>query len=104
MKEITYNDFLSLTEKWNEETRIISNPSVIYANQNYLDIISIGTKAIPWILKDWETSDRHWFDALYKITGENPIQSINSGNIIKMKEDWILWAINNKYIKLTIIE
>lgn len=88
-----YNEFLKLSNQWKEETKILSDSNKIYSNKNYIDIINIGPKAIPFILKDWENSNAHWFHALYKITGENPIQPENNGNILKMKEDWI------KYIK-----
>jgi hypothetical protein len=84
-----YNEFLKLSKQWKEETKILSDSNKIYTNQNYIDIINIGPKAIPFILKDWENSNAHWFHALYKITGENPIHPDNNGNIIKMKEDWI---------------
>lgn len=81
--------FNELKEKWNNETFLCSNSETIYGNIHYKQIILLGDDVIPLILKDWETSDNHWFNALEKITNQNPINPKNRGIIKLMKKDWI---------------
>lgn len=81
--------FEQLKKNWNRETFLSSSSDDIYNNSNYQKIISLGKQVIPLILKDWETTDNHWFHALNMITGENPIKIEHRGQIKLMKKDWI---------------
>lgn len=94
--------FNQLKDQWLENTKFSSNSNLIVSDPNYLEIISMGTEAIPFILKDWETSDNHWFVALRKITDVDliSIHSRNSGKIRKMKQDWITYLNSKQNVDL----
>jgi hypothetical protein len=92
-----FKRFLILKEKWESETLFVSNGSLIISNSAYKNIINIGGMAIPWIFREMKKNDNHWFYALEKITGKNPIKNENIGIISKMKDDWLNWGENNNY-------
>ena len=87
--------FLTLKDKWKNETLFISSGTELISNSAYKEIISLGKIAIPWIIREFKKTNDHWFYALERISGENPIKEENIGIVEKMKEDWILWAEKN---------
>lgn len=92
-----FKHFLHLKDKWKSETLYFSSSSHIFNNSAYLEIIGLGKKSIPWIIRELKKTNDHWFYALKKITGKNPVNPEHYGIINKMKEDWIEWAKNNNY-------
>ncbi|NCX95623.1 MAG: hypothetical protein EBX41_04300 [Chitinophagia bacterium] len=91
--------FLQYKEIWENETLLLSDTSKIISHPAYLNIIRLGSPVLPFILKDMEQTQNHWFFALQQITGENPVLKEHSGNIEEMINDWLNWA-NEKQIVL----
>lgn len=89
-----FRRFLRLKNQWKKETRLVSSGSVLINNGCYKNIIDMGSIAVPWIIRELRRSNDHWFFALEKITGVDPIKEENIGIIEKMKNDWIDWASN----------
>ncbi len=94
---VAYKNFLKLKIVWLQETQYFSSSAKIYNNAAYLQILSMGLQSVPWMLRDLQKHDTHWFYALNKLTGMNPIQPAHYGIVPKMKEDWIAWAKENNY-------
>ncbi len=92
VEQSTFRKFLRLKNKWKIETLFSSSGTDIISNSAYQNIIELGLMAVPWIIREMKKSDEHWFYALEKITGENPIKEENIGKIDEMKNDWINWA------------
>ncbi|MBG6060994.1 hypothetical protein IWX83_000768 [Flavobacterium sp. CG_9.1] len=92
-----FKHFLQLKDKWKSETLYYSSSSQIFNNSAYREIIALGSKTIPWIIRELKKTNDHWFYALKKISGENPVNPDHYGIITKMKEDWIEWAQKNNY-------
>lgn len=92
VEQTTFRKFVKLKNKWKYETLFSSSGTEIISNSAYQNIIDIGFMAVPWIIREMKKSDEHWFYALEKITGENPIKEGNIGKIDEMKKDWINWA------------
>lgn len=90
-----YRKFLKLKDRWLKETVFVSSSVEKVSNSAYKEIISFGNVALPWIIRDLKKTNSHWFYALEKISGKNPIKEENIGYVIKMKEDWINWANDN---------
>jgi hypothetical protein len=86
--------FENLKSKWWEETSLSSNPNDIYNNKYYKEIISLGEKIIPILIKDLDTANGDWFEALYEITKINPVKKENIGYVKKMSDDWKNWYGN----------
>jgi hypothetical protein len=93
-----YRRFIRLKNQWLEETKFTSSSTQIYNNNAYKKIICLGAKSIPWIIRDLKKTNAHWFNALFQITGENPINPDHSGIVPKMAEDWINWAEKKGYV------
>ncbi len=50
---------------------------------------------VPYIIQDMlENGPNHWFNALSRITGANPITKDIVGNLDKMADAWITWYNN----------
>ena len=93
-----FKEFIVLRDRWKEETIFVSSGTILISNSAYKSIIHMGSLTIPWIFREMKKNDDHWFYALEKITGINPIKPENVGIIEKMKEDWFNWASQNDYV------
>jgi len=65
---------------------------------NYQNIIGMGKQALPFIFREMRKEYDDWFDALYEITGKDPVKEENYGDFVEMTNDWILWAKIHKYL------
>ena len=52
----------------------------------------MGTSVLPLILEELRDEPDHWFDALFEITGENPIPPGLRGDVAAMAQVWVNWA------------
>lgn len=84
--------FASLSRKWREEIGPESSLSKITGNINYLRIISLGKKALPFILRDLQREPAPWFLALRAITGEENVGREHAGDFRKMADAWLVWG------------
>ncbi|KAB2922015.1 MAG: hypothetical protein F9K22_12670 [Bacteroidetes bacterium] len=85
-------EFLELAAKWRKETRGYSTMLHKAMNNSYLDIIGMGEKVVPFILRDLNNELDHWFLALKHITKENPVPDADNGSPEKMRRAWIEWG------------
>lgn len=90
--------FDMLKTNWKDETQFLSSSTEIHNNKNYQEIIRLGPKVLPYILNDLKVSDGLWFNALSNITGLNPIPPNYYGNFNMMRDIWLSWGRENKYI------
>jgi hypothetical protein len=91
--------FISLANRWHEETDYLSSPSRITDNDTYLKIISMGESVIPLILQDMQEHGGNWYRALRILSDEDPVSPETRGDIPKMKEAWLRWGRDKGYIK-----
>ncbi|AFY69548.1 hypothetical protein Pse7367_1254 [Thalassoporum mexicanum PCC 7367] len=82
--------FDALTSIWREETACFSSITKIIKHPAYQEIINIGAEAVPLILNDLEKEPDHWFYALYKITGTNPVSP--DSNFEQAAQEWLQWG------------
>lgn len=90
--------FQLLAESWKEESRFFSFAKQSTQLQSYQAIIEMGDSALPFIFKEMINEPNHWFTALKKIVGENPVSPEHTGNIQLMTNDWLQWAKMKNYI------
>ena len=86
--------FHTLASRWESETAAHSSVSQIALNPAYQQIIGLGTAVIPLILRELRQRPNHWFWALRAITGEDPIQPEQRGNMREMTSAWLQWGEN----------
>lgn len=87
--------FGELANDWIVDTRFQSSMTRITSHPAYRKIISLGQEVLPLILRDLATSPKPWFAALREITGTDPVQPHERGNVRAMTSAWLRWAQNN---------
>jgi hypothetical protein len=96
--ESSNQKFLRLTSAWKTDTRFSSSAMDLLMNPSYLEIISMGEKALPLIFSELQKKADHWFIALSIITKNNPVPSTERGNVKAMTNSWLLWGEKNGYV------
>jgi len=90
--EVTGEEFRLLIDTLERECAHLSSIREFSQHPAYLQIIGMGPRALPLILKELEESPGHWFLALREITQENPVLPEHRGSISQMAQDWLGWA------------
>ncbi len=90
--EIDVKDFQALADKWRQDTLDLSSLTEMVAHPAYLQIISMGGKAVPLLLAELRREPDHWFVALEVIAKFNPVAPTDAGNLKKMTAAWLAWA------------
>lgn len=87
--------FRALAKRWREERGFTSSISKMALCPSYQQIIGMGEKAVPLILRqlrDEGDDPDHWFWALKMITGADPVPASARGDTAEMAEAWFAWA------------
>ena len=84
--------FQRFVEKWKSECPPSSSAEKLAMHPLYQRIIGLGPDVLPCLFRELDTSPHHWFWALRAITGENPVEPANRGNLKAMTKDWLAWA------------
>jgi hypothetical protein len=90
--------FNNLVARWRADTAFSSSDTDVVMHPAYQDVIGMGKRAIPLILKELQASGGNWFWALRHISGENPIDPRDVGKTRKMAEAWIRWGQDRRYL------
>lgn len=85
-------EFAQLAQLWHEETGHMSSAISITQHPAYVRIISMGAEVVPFILEDLARTNAHWFVALRRITGENPVAPEDVGNVAQIAAAWSRWG------------
>jgi hypothetical protein len=75
-----------------DECAHLSSVREVVLHPAYLQIVGMGPRAVPWLLRELEHEPGHWFWALRAITQEDPVIPENRGMIAQMAQDWLRWA------------
>ncbi len=86
-----------LMAAWLDDTLDMSSTHDMVTHPAYLQIITNGRRALPFIFRELEREPNHWFTALQAITRENPVPDNARGNIILMRDHWLQWAEREGY-------
>jgi hypothetical protein len=86
------DDFRRLADEWKSQAEFLASPTAIAALPAYLAIIAMGPAVVPLILGELRREPDHWFVALKKITGEDPVPEEERGNIEAMAQAWLRWG------------
>jgi hypothetical protein len=85
-------DFNRLAAEWKSQTELLASPSRIAELHAYQAIIALGPAAVPLILDELQHEPDHWFVALRRITGEDPVPKDARGDIDRMAQAWLDWG------------
>jgi hypothetical protein len=89
--------FRQLAAQWKAERLPHSSSTRLTDHPAYRDIIALGRRAIPWILAELEREPDHWFGALKRLTGADPVRAESRGNLDAMAADWLAWGRQQGY-------
>lgn len=94
---MTKVEFIVLTEKWKQETAILSSLTQIFRHPSVEKLVQAGDAILPWIFEAYE-GDLWiaWGGLLQKITGKTPFGRKDRGHVRKIQESWLVWWSNNK--------
>lgn len=91
-------EFRQLTDQWYEETRFLSSTSEIVSKETYYQIVALGRRVIPLILRELQERGGHWFLALRALTKDDPVDQQDRGNMRRMKQAWLDWGKRHNQI------
>jgi hypothetical protein len=89
--------FRRLAAAWEKAVSYQSSSRVRESHPAYLEIIALGQPVVPLLLRDLEQRETHWFSALHRITGTDPVPREAAGNIPLMVAAWLKWARETGY-------
>lgn len=89
--------FNKLARKWKKETAHLSFIEQMVLHPAYQEIIGLGKKAIPLILKQLKKEPNFWFWALRSLTGKDPVTKDMRGDVMAMRKAWLNWGKDNGY-------
>lgn len=84
--------FADHLRQWKKATAGMSIAARMTAHPAYVAIIEMGRPALPFILREMETSLDHWAPALRAISGENPVRPSDAGDMAKIARRWVAWG------------
>ena len=91
MIESTPDKFARLAERWRRDTAHLSNTDDTVSHTAYQEIIRMGWDAVPLMIAELREGPEHWFAALLRITGVNPVPAAYAGHMQVMAKLWIQW-------------
>lgn len=95
---LTPQKFARLAATWEHDNALLSSIKDMALLPAYQEIIGMGERAIPLILRQMQARPDHWFWALKAISGENPVKEEHRGDFEKMTQDWIEWGKQKGYM------
>src|ERR1700676_502340 len=91
-------EFKELVNTWKAEKTATSFVSAMAIHPAYQQIIGMGPKALPWILRELERKTDHWFWALKAISRQDPVPPESRGKMREMRDAWLKWGRDNGYV------
>lgn len=92
-------DFRRLAIRWKSETALSSKTQETFEHPYYQAIIEMGPAVVSFILRELQRRPGHWFNALWVITGADPVPKEEAGDLEMMAKRWIEWGKARGFIK-----
>lgn len=91
--------FKRLAAQWRGEVRFSSSASEIAMNPAYQQIIGMGPSVVPLIMDELKEEPDHWFWALKAVTGADPVEPDEAGDVEAMSARWLVWGKEAGFIR-----
>lgn len=92
-------EFRRLVQQWRRDVMFLSSIARGAGHPAYQKIVKMGFPMVPLLLRELEQNGGHWFVALRKITGKNPVEPEDAGSIPNMTKAWIEWGHKEGYLQ-----
>ena len=96
-EEADQAEFDRLSRIWLDETMSMSSLTRMVKHPAYQEIIRMGPRVIPPILRDLEREPKMWGPALHAITKATPVPKEDAGKVGRVAAAWLKWAKDNGY-------
>lgn len=96
-EEANQAEFDRLSRIWLDETMVTSSLTRMVNHPAYQEIIRMGPRVIPPILRDLEREPKMWGPALHAITKATPVPKEDAGKVGRVAAAWLKWAKDNGY-------
>lgn len=90
--------FQQLAAQWREETLFESSATKLCTHPAYVAIVKLGSVVVPLILGELSQKPDHWDTALRAITGADPVDLRDWGNLERMTQAWLRWGMEQGYV------
>jgi hypothetical protein len=90
--------FPELAVTWKAERGPTSSARRMATHPAYQEIIDLGPRAIPLLLREAEQRPDHWFWALHTLTDAEPVPESGRGKLAEMARAWAQWGRERGYI------
>jgi|ERR1700680_783457 len=85
-------DLSDLADRWTRETGALSSITEKATHPAYQQIIGMGPRAVPFLLRQVRDGGGHWFWALKSITRQDPVPAAARGCMEAMTKAWLDWG------------
>jgi len=85
---------IELAQEWLDDTHDISSFTQMKNVPSFLKLISLGRHAIPALLEVYAKTTRSLFIVLQEITGTNPVDERDYGDVAAIRDAWLVWGRN----------
>jgi hypothetical protein len=90
--------FRELSDEWQADVAHLSSTTARVQHPAYREIIAMGPRVVPLLLRELERRPNHWFAALRSLTGADPVAAAERGQLGPMAEAWIKWGRERGYV------
>lgn len=97
-RQTIFEKFQALVKEWKHDTVFMSSTTSMILHNAYQEIIGMGPRVIPLILRELEITPGHWFAALKALTGVDPVPPSERGRVKAMADAWLNWARDHGYV------
>jgi len=87
--------FLALADEWLDSQ--CGRSRIDFSHPAHLQIIGMGTAAIPFLLNEIRERSGHWFEAIRSIVGSSPVTPDMRGDFEAVTNAWLKWGAQNGY-------
>ncbi|MEX0613174.1 MAG: N-6 DNA methylase [Pirellulales bacterium] len=89
--------FDNLAQRFEADTHHFSKIKTFSSLPAYRQIVGLGLKAVPLILRRLRRKPNQWFPALREITNQNPVAGEARGRLGPMAEAWLAWGRESRH-------
>lgn len=101
-QETVKQKFDRLVNEWHDATDMHSSVLKVISHPAYLQIIAMGNRAIPLILREMKAGPGHWLPAIEALTedirehDENPAKGCLKSS--EARDAWVRWGESKRYL------
>jgi hypothetical protein len=94
--DLSESQFSEFADNWRAETMLMSSPTQRSANLWHLRILTLGKRAIPFVIAEMQKRDHDWFSTMMALAGEDAAEAARTFD--EGVDMWVSWAAKKGYV------